>query len=362
MISNVAVIFGGRSCEHEISILSAIQVMDALKDKYHVIPVYITKDGEIMSDETFKNIDTFKNNLPSKRRYMCTLMRNKAEVYIKHYNFFSSRERVDFVFPIMHGLHGEDGSIQGYLELLNIPYAGCDVLASATCMSKIRTKQLLRYFDIPTLDFYEINEKNKEKKWTNCIIKPDQLGSSIGIQIVHEEFEWHEKVETALLFDNKCLVEPYISDFEEVNCSVKKANGEIVLSDLELVNKKAEILSFADKYQQRSSTKVSHNRIIHPQLEVTCEEKIKTIATQVYESFNLDGVIRIDFMIVANQVYVNEINTIPGSYAFYLWQDSFLTLLEKVMQESLFSYQKKECKINHFDSDVLFHFHGSKHK
>lgn len=362
MITNVAIIFGGRSCEHEISILSAIQVMDALKDKYHVIPIYISKNGEMLSDETFKEIDTFKNNRQSKRRYKCTFMRNKAEVYIKRLNFFSISERVDFVFPIMHGLHGEDGSIQGYLELLNIPYAGCDVLASATCMSKIRTKQLFQHFNIPTLEFYEINEKNKEKRWDCCILKPDRLGSSIGIQIVHEDYEWDEKVETALLFDKKCLVEPYISDFDEVNCSVKKVKGEIVLSDLELVNKKAEILSFTDKYQQRSSTKASHNRIIHPQIDEQCEKKIKAVAIQVYEKFDLEGLIRIDFMIIDNEVYVNEINTIPGSYAFYLWSDTFLALLESVMQESLFAYQKKECRISSFDSDVLFHFHGSKHK
>lgn len=362
MISNVAVIFGGRSCEHEISIISAIQVMNTLKDKYHVIPIYQSKEGAFYSDSSFMDIEIYKNHLWQKKRWQITLIRKKAEVYVVKTNFFHTKERIDFVFPIMHGLHGEDGSIQGYLEMFHIAYAGCDILASATCMSKIRTKQLLRYFSIPTLDFYEVNENNKEKKWVPCIIKPDQLGSSIGIQIVQDEYEWKEKVETALLFDKKCLVEPFVQDFDEINCSVKRENGEIVLSSLELVRKNEEILSFADKYQQHSSNKVNNERILKPKLSKMCEDKVKEIAYEVYDKFALDGVIRIDFMLVEEEVYVNEINTIPGSYAFYLWQESFLELLERVMKESLFAYQRQECKITSFDSDVLSFFNGSKHK
>lgn len=362
MISNVAVIFGGRSCEHEISILSALQVMNALKDSYHIIPIYITKESEMYSDQSMIDIETFKSSEEMKKRWMCTLIRNKSEVYRKRIGLFNSMERIDFVIPVMHGLHGEDGSIQGYLEMLNVPYAGCDILASASCMSKIRTKQLLQYFNIPTLKFYEVNNNYKENQWVPCIIKPDQLGSSIGIQIVHEDYEWKEKVETALLFDEKCLVEPFIEDFDEINCSVRRKDGEIILSDLELVKKGEEILSFSDKYEQRSSGKVNNDRIIHPNLNEKCEKEIRKLAVEIYEKLNLNGIIRIDFMRINNKLYVNEINTIPGSYAFYLWEDDFKQLLESVMKESLFAYQQRECKIVSFDSNVLFQFNGSKVK
>lgn len=362
MISNIAILFGGRSCEHEISILSAIQVMNALKDKYHVIPLYISKEGELFHHPSLMDIEVFKQGFKMKRSWLSVLVRKKTEVYVKAFRSFSKKERIDFVFPIMHGQHGEDGCIQGYLEMLNIPYASCDVLASATCMSKIRSKQLLQYFSIPTLDFYVVDENHKQCLWTPCIIKPDKLGSSIGIQIVHHENEWQEKLETALLYDQCCLVEPYIAQFEEINCSVRRSNGEIILSDLELVNKKAEILSFHDKYEQEVSTKTNHDRIIAPDIEEEIAQKIKQMAAKVYECFHLSGVIRIDFMLIDHEVYVNEINTIPGSYAFYLWNMDFLTLLESEMKEALFAYQKKECKIVSFESDVLFHFHGSKHK
>lgn len=362
MISNVAVIFGGRSCEHEISILSAIQVMNALKDTYHIIPIYITKESEMYSDRSMLDIETFRSNDGMKKRWLCTLVRKKAEVYKRRLSLFNAMERIDFVIPVMHGLHGEDGSVQGYLEMLNVPYAGCDILASAICMSKIRCKQLLQYFDIPTLAFYEIDHNNKDKKWFPCIIKPDRLGSSIGIQIVHDEYEWKQKVEQSLLFDEKCLVEPFIEQFDEINCSVRRKDKEIIISDLELVKKGAEILSFSDKYEQRSSGKVNNDRIIRPILDEECSKQIKMLAIKIYEKLNLNGLIRIDFMRINNELFVNEINTIPGSYAFYLWEDDFKGLLESVMKESLFAYQQRECKIVSFDSNVLFEFNGSKAK
>ncbi|NBK97549.1 MAG: D-alanine--D-alanine ligase [Erysipelotrichia bacterium] len=362
MIHNIAVIFGGDSCEHEISILSAMQIMNVLKKKYHVIPIYVAKDSQMYTHSSLMDIHTFQNHLQMKKRYLCTLFKQKAEVYVKNVNYFANKQRIDFVFPILHGKFGEDGSIQGYLNMLHVAYAGCDVLASATCMSKIRSKQLLAYHHIATLDFAIVDETQKEMPFLPCIIKPDGLGSSIGIAIVKEEAQWKEELEKALLFDERCLVEPYIEQFIEINCSVRKSDGEVILSMLECVQKEEEILSFHDKYEKETSNKTRKDRVINPILDEVIEKQVKGMAVQVYEKLGLDGVIRIDFICFNEKVYVNEINTIPGSYAFYLWQENFLTLLESVMKESLFHYQKQACKITSFASDVLFHFHGNKYK
>lgn len=352
MISNVLVIFGGRSCEHDISIISALQVIQGLQKKYHVYPLYISKDGVMYSSSKMNEVSYFSNlNKVEKRKNKVLFVKDKKEAYLKKWFY---KIRIDFVIPVMHGKNGEDGSIQGYLNILNVPYAGNDLLTSAIAQSKIDSKILMNYYQIPTLEYSYISDYNKQPSFFPCIIKPNTLGSSIGIQIVKEKSMWKEKVEEALLYDELCLVEPFIESFREINCSVMKKNNEICVSELEEVQKSDEILSFEDKYKSLKNKNGPSKRIMKPLLEDTLKDEIYSIAKKMYDVFHFTGVIRIDFMVIKDKVYVNEVNSIPGSYAFYLWKNKDMgTLLEEVIKESFYNYQKDLFKIQVFSSNVL---------
>lgn len=361
MISNVLVIFGGKSCEHDISIISALQVIQGLQRKYHVYPLYISKEGVFYSTAKMSEVSYFSNlsNI-EKMKYRVSLVRGKKEAYLKKK---WKKIRIDFAIPVMHGKNGEDGSIQGFLNILNIPYAGNNLLTSAIAQSKIESKILMNYYQIPTLDYTYISDNYKNSSFFPCIIKPNTLGSSIGIQIVKDKTKWQEKVEEALLYDELCLVEPFIEEFREINCSVMKRDTIICVSELEEVQKSDDILSFEDKYKSLKSKSVTSKRIVKPLIDENIKNEIYDIAKKMYDSFRFTGVIRIDFMIIKDKVYVNEVNSIPGSYAFYLWKNKDMeTLLNEVIKESLFYYHKNECKIHMFSSNVLENYKSGRIK
>lgn len=360
MGKQIAVIFGGRSCEHEISILSALQVMHALQDKYDVIPIYISKQDEMYSAPYLMELSSFQDmNRILKSDNLISLKRKGKEVYVQRK--WRKDIRIDFVFPVMHGTNGEDGAIQGYLEILHVPYAGTSILGASLAQSKSISKQLLMYHGIATLEFDIINENQKESAYLPCIIKPSHLGSSIGIQVAHTKQEYYQGIENALHYDEECIVEPYIASFHEMNCSVKQTKEGIEVSCLEEVFKQDGILSFEDKYASKGTKEGVNGRVINPAVDTLVETQIKEIAKQIYRAFHLDGVIRIDFMVVENKVYVNEINTIPGSYAYYLWpKQDMLSLLEECMQVAIKKYRNEEMRITSFASDVLFHYDGTK--
>lgn len=360
MIKNIGVIFGGCSCEHEISILSAMQVMHALKEKYHVIPIFINKEGEFYSSARLKEIETYQQkDFILKNNERVTIKKEGQEVYaIKS---FFKKEVIDFVIPVLHGLKGEDGSIQGFLEILNVPYAGSDVLVSAIAQSKSMCKKILKSYGFPILSSTTINTIEEHSPFLPCILKPDRLGSSIGIQIVLKEEDWQKSIAQALMYDESVLVEPYISTFLEFNCSVRRVGKDICCSHIEQLIKQEGILSYDDKYQ-KGNEKGSGNRIVDPVLSNALKEEILLLSKEIYEKLGFKGVIRIDYMVIDEHVVVNEINTIPGSYAFYLWKDSnMLELLEECIRQGLWQYQKQIGRINSFESEVLFKFkHGKK--
>ncbi len=355
----IVVMYGGNSCEHEISVISALQVMQALRQKYEVIPVYISKSLQYYSDDSFMDVDIYKNmDTVLQKKYLVHFVNVENHSYIKKR---MKKKKIDFVFPILHGIHGEDGSVQGLLKMYNIPYAGNDVLSSALAQSKSKSKQFLQFLDIETLPYTIIQESNEVVSTFPCIIKPDTLGSSIGIQIVKNSGEYVEKANRALTFDEVCIVEPLLDNFKEINCSVMRVQGEICCSQIEEVNRNDAIYSFADKYEKSGKLHVAQ-KISHT-LSDTQVEKIYEISKKIYENFRFLSVIRIDFIVCKNQVYVNEINSIPGSLAYYLWEyDSFLQYLEVLMQEGLKNYTKQQSRITHFESKVLLQFKGNKFK
>lgn len=370
----IAVIFGGMSTEHEVSIVSALQVMSFLRDRHEVIPIYISKDGKWLYNKEFTEINTFKKFDQSLgNSYEVTLPIHSAsklqasiEVHLLpvRKKLFSQKIVLNFdvVFPVVHGLHGEDGTLQGFFDLLNIPYVGSGVLASAIGIDKVVTKQLLRINGIPSLEDYVVTrvmwERNQkevlkiiESRFVfPVIVKPARLGSSIGVSIANDTEELITALSIASRFDSKIMVEPYLEDCVEVNCSVLGLDEPIV-STTEMPIKMKEFLSFKDKYIHESQNQgMDHAKRITPApIPESQTKQIQTIALGVFKALECAGVVRVDFLIDqhSGNVYVNEINTMPGSISYYLWNKppnniSPEQLVDKLIEFAFYSKQEKD--------------------
>ena len=387
MKTTVAVFMGGKSVEHEVSIISALQVIHAInKEKYDVVPVYISKENKFYISEKLTDIATFKD--------MEMLKKTCDEVYFTHENgqilahkvkgtFNKTVAKIDVVFPVVHGLNVEDGTLQGFLEMYNIPYVGCDVSASSAGMNKIFFKKIVKESGIPTIDYTEIYkvdfalDEDKVKKDVlgklslPIILKPADLGSSVGIKVVKTEDEFKEAVEFVFEFTDKILVEKCITNLREINASVVGNYEECEVSLLEQPIKQDEILSFEDKYMSeggnkggKSSGMTSLTRKLPAELPEEVENHIIEMSKKVFKVLNCEGIARIDYIIDddTNNVYVNEINTIPGSLAFYLWEPKgvkFDALCDKAIKIAIARATRRE-KIIYSNNVNILNMHMKK--
>lgn len=380
------VIFGGRSVEHEISIITALQAIYAINSqRYHVIPVYITKQGLWYTGQALLAIENYKNM--SNLLYQCQpimLPANTNEnTLINHPPRLFQRKifnQVDIAFPIIHGAHGEDGTLQGLLELNNLPYVGCDVQASAVTMDKVTTKILLKSAGLPVVDdihFYAGEwSKQREALLTKAentlaypmIVKPATSGSTIGITKVNNRQELEEAIELARSISYRVLIEKVIPNLKEINCSVVGDYEQCEASLCEEPIGSAEVLSFEDKYIGGSKSGSSKGmsgakRKLPAEIPDTLAETIQTTAKQAFYTLNCHGVVRIDFLFNTDtqELFVNEVNTTPGSLAFYLWEASgknFTTLTTELLQLALKRHREKNNRTFSFDSNILSNFQG----
>lgn len=378
---NVGVIFGGESVEHEVSIISALQAMKAIDDSlYNVVPLYVSKKRQLYYSSMLMDIKSYKD--------LTGLMNKADEVYlINEGNKASLRPTskklfdkqypiaIDVIIPIMHGTNGEDGTIQGYLEMMGIPYAGCDVVAAGVGQDKVLMKYVLAGNGLPVCDWFwfygheytDQQDKIKEQALAlgyPLIIKPACLGSSIGIQFVHDPTELTSAINEASKYDRKLVVEKVVNDLMEINCSVLGDCYSCQASSLEQVLKNEDILSFSDKYigkgKSSSSSKgmASTSRIYPAMIDELMTTQIKELAIKTFMALGASGVCRIDFMVDkrTNDIYVNEINTIPGSLAFYLWQDcgvDFTELMNKLIKQAIDRQRRREKMIFSYESNIL---------
>lgn len=346
MKTNVAVFYGCRSVEHEVSIISAVQAMRAMdKEKYEITPVYVTKEGEMYTGDSLFTIEEYRN-LPEllKKCQKVHFLRENGSVVMKYENagLFSKKKSVniDVAFPVVHGTNCEDGTIQGLFEYLNIPYVGCDILSSAVGMDKAVFKDVLKNADLPVLpcvcfrareymsDKAAVTDKIREKIGFPLIVKPVNLGSSVGITKVNTENELDDAVMLALSFADKILVEHAVTAIREINCSVLGDADSCQASVCEEPFMNDEILSYEDKYMGNSKNggaskgMASLGRKIPADLTEEKAEEIRTLACNIFKAIGASGLVRIDFILdtETDTVYANEINTIPGSLAFYLWE------------------------------------------
>ncbi len=381
MKTKVAVIFGGRSTEHEISIISAVQAMNNMdKEKYDIIPLYLTKDNVFYTGDALRKIDNFRNIstlLPKCQRVI--LVNEKFKNYIVRYpsKLFGKNiiSEVDVVLPVVHGTNVEDGTLQGYLKTLNIPFAGCDVFASGLGMDKYAMKIMLKEAGFPVLDCCRFNahdyqEAEKvvaavEQKFSYpVIVKPVNLGSSIGISRADNRDGLDKALETAFTFADKVLVEPAITELKEINCAVLGDSDEAIASECEEPLNAHDILSFQDKYMSGgaknggSKGMQSLQRRIPADIAPEVKKEIQEMAVKAFQYLDCNGVSRIDFMIdkSSGKIYFNEINTIPGSLSFYLWEPvgiKYKELLDKLIKLALKRQRQENDIVYSFDSNVL---------
>lgn len=375
----IAVLFGGKSVEHEVSVISAIQAIYSMNtEKYDVIPVYLTKKNEMYIGEDIGNIDAYKDIDGLLKKSQRVIMVNEnGQVKLISYPFKLLKKPketvVDMIFPIVHGTNVEDGALQGYLKTLGVPFVGCDVTASAVGMDKYIMKAILKDNNIPVLDclrFTTADYKDitamldtiEKEIGYPAIVKPINLGSSVGITLAGDRDELTEAIDTAFLYSNRILVEHGISNLREVNCAVLGDATEAISSECEEPMRKDEILSYEDKYlsSSKSGSKgmAGVQRKIPADISPELREEIRSMAVKVFKHLGCNGVARIDFMIDEDtgKLYFNEINTIPGSLAFYLWEPvgmPYTELLDRLIDLTLKKAREEENIIYSFDTNIL---------
>ena len=385
----VGVFFGGKSTEHEISCISANQAIHALdSDKYDVLPIYISKDNEFyIGDELFDlaNYSSFISN-PSSVLEKVMIYKDGNNVKVRPMKGMFKKERtIDVAFPIVHGTNVEDGSLAGFLQMLDIPYTSCDVLGGAVGQDKTVMKDIFKAEGIPMVDYfvvynadfedaYEDYFKKAKKIGFPLIAKPANLGSSIGIEVIKTEEEFQEKISECLKYDFKVVVEKMIANLKEVNISIIGGDEKAKCSAIEEVTNG--FLDFDKKYQPGSGSKgakkgvkvpaakgaskgmASTVRKVPAELKEGQKEEIEKIALKVFRALNSFGCVRIDFMIDndTDKVYCNEINTIPGSLAFYLWKEEgvdFTQECDELINNALNRYARRSRKTYSFDTNIL---------
>lgn len=380
MKTNLAVLFGGRSVEHEISVISALQAMENIdREKFTIYPVYISKDGEMYFGEGLFSADGFRNIpalLKSCRRV--TFVRRDGKVMLEAVDTKKPKVQIDVALPVVHGTNVEDGALQGYLRTLGLPFAGCDVLASAVGMDKYVMKIMLREGGFPVLDCVRLRasdgwelsrycDKVEETFSYPVIVKPVNLGSSVGISKAADRRSLEKAISTAFSFADTVLCERAITALREINCSVLGDQSEAQASECEEPFMCDEILSYKDKYMDSSGGKKAGGakggmaglkRRLPADISPEMREKIRTMATDAFRYLGCSGVSRIDFMIDADTdtLYINEFNTIPGSLAFYLWEPmgiSYRELLTRLVMLAL-KRSREEGEITYsFDTNIL---------
>lgn len=378
----VGVFFGGNSVEHEVSIISALQACNSFnKEKYEIIPIYITKNSEMYYGNGIGDITEY-SNIPAllKKSQRVLLINESGKLNVVRYPMKKFGENVlntiDVAFPIVHGTNVEDGTLQGYLHTLGIPYAGCDVVSSAVGMDKYVMKAVLKDNDIPVLDCKIVTVREYTAKQADTIsaveskigypmiVKPINLGSSVGIKVAKSKDELADAMEYAFQFANKVLVEHAIMNLKEINCSVCGDYEEAEASECEEPVSTDDILSYEDKYVSGGksgsgkSGMSSLKRKIPAEISSETREEIRTMAVKAFKCLGCSGVSRIDFMIDRDngKVYLNEINTIPGSLAFYLWEPvgvKYPELLDRMVSLALKRQREEKALTFSFETNIL---------
>ncbi len=361
MKTNIGVFFGGRSTEHEISVISASQAMAAIdRGRYDVTPIYITKQGRWYTGDALLDVRNYRDP--------ASLLKKCTEVYMRpvygDYNIYPAKPsgffggggkpvgKLDVVIPVLHGSNGEDGIFEGVLETIGIPFAGCNTLSSANGMDKITMKMILQASGVPVVPYLWFTDKQwfgqreqligriESELGYPVIVKPSNLGSSVGIGRAMNREQLIDRIDDAERYSSRIIVEHMVEQLQEINCSVLGNADEYQTSVLEEPIKSGEILSYEDKYMggtKGAKGMQAAQKRIPAELPADVTERIQFLAGETFRVLGCHGVSRVDVIVdrADGNIYGNAINTIPGSLSFYLWEATGLTfagLMDKLVQ------------------------------
>lgn len=381
MKKTIAVIFGGRSAEHDVSIITAhIPIIQSLLATGHfdVWPIYIAQDGSWYSDQAMNDLAHFQQNdfasRLAKQKKIQLLFDNGLKIILPSktglFGAKSKTIKIDVVFPAMHGTLGEDGSLMGLLRMANVPFVGCDLFASAVAMDKVLTKQVIASENIPVVPFiwftkndWEIDKEMWKEKISKLrfpvFVKPVHLGSSIAITKIKQASELENAVEVALHYDDKVLVEESVENLIEVTLPIM-GNDELQLAAIERPLNKTDFLDFNDKYltggKKYSGTDV--NREIPAKIDKNLAKQVEDWGKKTYRALGCSGIARVDFLIdgTNKRVYVNEVNTLPGSLYHHNWKTvgvSGVELVTKLVTLAEERFAERQSITYTFNSDIL---------
>lgn len=393
----IAMLWGGKTVEHEVSVISGIQALMAMdKDRYECIPVYMTKDNDMYIGEKVGQIESYRN-IPAllKESDRVIIVNDDGRYKLVQYPLrkFGGTEPVEFdiAFPVVHGTNVEDGALQGYLKTVGVPFVGPDVTSSAISMDKYITKAVLKEAGVPVLDakVYTLADYSETEAMLDdieevvgypVIVKPVNLGSSVGIGVAKDRDELIEVVDDAFMYATRVMAEHAISNLKEINCAVLGDENEAIASECEEPLGSGQILSYEDKYVSggggkktgvtdaddgpagtkgsRGSGMANLSRKIPADITPERREEIRELAVKAFRALGCNGVSRIDFMIDMDNdaLYFNEINPIPGSLSFYLWEPAgvpYTELLDRMVRLALSRARREEAVTYKFDTNIL---------
>ena len=383
MKKQIGVIFGSRSCEREVAIISAVQLMrHADPEKYDIIPVYIDEAGSWYTGEVLKNIESYKPFKPDQKgttKVFPDLSSGSGALltHTKGSGLLAKEKieivaRIDVYIIVMHGLNGEDGTLQGLMELANVPYTSTGVAGSALGMDKIMMKQFFRGGDLPVLPGISISrteylaneqetlEKAEKELGYPVFVKPANLGSSIGVSRADDREGLKDSLELAFEYDRRVLIEQGLNKPIELNCSVLGYDNDVEASPIEMPINQDEFLDFKDKYPASGGSKgmASLHRVLPASIEDELRDKIQEMSKTIFRMLDCKGTVRIDYMFDKDRgkLYITEINTIPGSLAFYLWENagmSYSRMIDKMIECAEKAHEDKNRANYAYTSDIL---------
>lgn len=373
----IAVVFGGRSVEHDVSVVTAHQIMKAFDPNlYEIIPIYITREGKWFTGEPLMKLDNFQNEVISHKGVEQVILSPTVQHHGLIINPVAGRlqksdlKRIDVVFPAIHGSHGEDGTLQGLCEMADVPYVGCAVLASAVANDKLITKAVLNYHNIPVVEGVLIHRddwtQNRDKVLENLtetlelpvFIKPATLGSSIGVTRADTPDSLAMSLDIATNFDRRVLVEKAIMGGVEINCAVMGYGDDMQASVLEQPVSWETFLTYEEKYMRGGGGMKGAERIIPAPISDSLTAKIQQYAISAFRAIDGRGIARIDFLAYPDDeiVFLNEINTMPGSLAFYLWREVGLSagqVVEKLVSLAQDAYADKRKNTYNYETSLI---------
>ncbi len=352
-MKNIAVFFGGNSIEHDISVITGVLTVNAIDKNLSVIPVLISKDGSFYTGQPLLDLDNYKN-LDYKKLIPVTFIPSSNKVYQIKRGKLKPMCHISVAINCTHGERGEDGSISALMKLCGIALASPDTLSSAVCMDKSFTKLILKSLSIPCLPCLTVTNPisavQAEKFNYPLIIKPNTGGSSIGITVAKDRTELELGVINALKYSDKAIIEGCLNEFIEINCACfSDGDGRIIVSECERPVGKSAVLSFSDKYE-------GGKREFPADIDKDIAQRIKKTTSRIYKELGFKGVVRIDYFVVEDKIFVNEINTVPGSLAYYLFcktTKDFTLMLNEMIRQAELTFNRNQNLVKIYNSGVL---------